>query len=209
MKAATLYDALGISQDATPAQIKAAYRKQAAKHHPDHGGDVEAFRWIKQAYDVLSDPKKRKRYDETGETENHRDRDTLKAINKILALVPEAFAGGHPDPVRWIAERIDDERNRHKRDVATIEAAIRRMQTSLEKFRERKPTKNAANHALIVEAVEASLILARQDADTAREQIELAEKKLGMLDGLFESGGPTVWRGSFVVTADQRKHFLP
>jgi len=62
------YAALGVSKDAAPADIKKAYRKLARKHHPDaNSGDPkseEKFKEISEAYDVLSDPTKRKEYDE-------------------------------------------------------------------------------------------------------------------------------------------------
>lgn len=62
------YAALGVSKEATPADIKKAYRKLARKFHPDaNAGDVKAedkFKEISEAYDVLSDPTKRKDYDE-------------------------------------------------------------------------------------------------------------------------------------------------
>ncbi|MDY3998866.1 MAG: DnaJ domain-containing protein [Blautia sp.] len=59
------YDILGISRDATQAQIKAAYRKLAKKYHPDSSHseeDKERFQEIQEAYAVLSDPEKRKKY---------------------------------------------------------------------------------------------------------------------------------------------------
>ena len=60
------YDILGISRDATQAQIKAAYRKLAKKYHPDASSgkeeDKEHFQEIQEAYAVLSDPEKRKMY---------------------------------------------------------------------------------------------------------------------------------------------------
>jgi DnaJ-class molecular chaperone len=63
-----LYDVLGVSDDASPAQVKAAFRKKAMSSHPDAGGDAEAFQRLKAAYDVLSDEETRRHYDETGET---------------------------------------------------------------------------------------------------------------------------------------------
>lgn len=59
------YDILGISRDATPEQIKLAYRKLAKKYHPDASDNQEAkerFQEIQEAYSVLSDPEKRKTY---------------------------------------------------------------------------------------------------------------------------------------------------
>lgn len=57
------YATLGVDKNATPDDIKKAYRKLAAKHHPDRGGDTAEFQKIQSAYDVLSDPVKKQQYD--------------------------------------------------------------------------------------------------------------------------------------------------
>jgi molecular chaperone DnaJ len=61
------YSILGISKDASQEEIKKAYRKKAHKHHPDKSdGDEEKFKKVSEAYDVLSDEKKRAKYDKFG-----------------------------------------------------------------------------------------------------------------------------------------------
>ncbi len=64
------YDILGISKGATAAEIKKAYRKKAIEHHPDKNpGDTSAeekFKKAAEAYEVLSDPNKKARYDQYG-----------------------------------------------------------------------------------------------------------------------------------------------
>ncbi len=60
------YKTLGVSKTATADEIKKAYRKLARKNHPDAGGDEEKFKQINEAYEVLSDSKKRKLYDQYG-----------------------------------------------------------------------------------------------------------------------------------------------
>jgi len=64
------YAALGLSKTASEKEIKQAYRKLARKHHPDvNPGDKSAeakFKEINEAYEVLGDPEKRKKYDELG-----------------------------------------------------------------------------------------------------------------------------------------------
>jgi len=59
----THYDTLGVGENATPDEIKKAYRKLASQHHPDKGGDTEKFQAIQSAYDTLADNDKRQRYD--------------------------------------------------------------------------------------------------------------------------------------------------
>ena len=57
------YNTLGIAKDATPDDIKRAYRSLASKHHPDKGGDTATFQKVQEAYATLSDPEKRAAYD--------------------------------------------------------------------------------------------------------------------------------------------------
>src|SRR5437867_2974727 len=64
------YETLGVSKTASEDEIKSAFRKLARKHHPDVAKDKKAaeekFKEINEAYEVLSDPEKRRRYDQLG-----------------------------------------------------------------------------------------------------------------------------------------------
>jgi DnaJ-class molecular chaperone len=57
------YQTLGLAKNASPDEIKKAYRKLASQNHPDKGGDTAKFQNIQTAYDILSDPNKRQQYD--------------------------------------------------------------------------------------------------------------------------------------------------
>lgn len=63
------YEVLGVSKDADDKQIKSAFRKKAKEYHPDLNKDKDApekFKEVQEAYEVLSDPNKRKTYDQFG-----------------------------------------------------------------------------------------------------------------------------------------------
>jgi DnaJ family protein A protein 2 len=61
-----LYETLEIPKDASQKDIKKAYFRLSKLHHPDKGGDEHKFKEIAAAYEILSDPEKRKKYDQYG-----------------------------------------------------------------------------------------------------------------------------------------------
>ena len=71
---ADFYDLLGVSRDVDPDSLKQAYRRMARQYHPDINKDPGAedrFKEIGRAYEVLSDPQTRARYDQITATALH------------------------------------------------------------------------------------------------------------------------------------------
>ena len=89
------YETLGVSKTASEDEIKSAFRKLARKHHPDVAKDKKAaeekFKQINEAYEVLSDPEKRQKYDQLGANWNQPGG----------FQSPPQWGGGQPGGFRW------------------------------------------------------------------------------------------------------------
>lgn len=87
-----LYAILEVSSDASQEELKRAYRQKARECHPDAGGTEEDFKAVTHAYEVLSDPQKRRRYDRYGDDGTPRTRGAG-------AQDPFGFGGGLDDVI--------------------------------------------------------------------------------------------------------------
>lgn len=94
----TLYDDLGVPKDADAATIKKAHRKRVKSTHPDNKeGSAEEFRKVQNAYLVLSNPDRRKRYDETGDAEHSsirspEEQEREEALQALGSMVVQILA---------------------------------------------------------------------------------------------------------------------
>eukprot|EP00123_Amoebidium_parasiticum_P013839 comp22178_c1_seq1/m.32564 comp22178_c1_seq1/g.32564 ORF comp22178_c1_seq1/g.32564 comp22178_c1_seq1/m.32564 type:complete len:523 (-) comp22178_c1_seq1:471-2039(-) len=97
-KETALYDVLGVAPEATQADIKKAYRRQALRYHPDKNPDPNAeemFKTISEAYNILSDEAKRKVYDEMGQAGI--DAEKMAGNLDPRELFKQIFGGGRFD----------------------------------------------------------------------------------------------------------------
>lgn len=91
------YRLLGVPRDASPDEIKRAFRKLAFQYHPDHNhhdGAAERFKEINEAYEVLSDTQKRASYDTFGHLSNGRGFEGFDDLVTDLGDIFDAFFGG-------------------------------------------------------------------------------------------------------------------
>lgn len=130
------YEVLQVGRKATEKDIKAAYRRLSKDHHPDkeHGGD-ERFREVKLAYDVLSNPDRRARYDSTGRTDESAvtPQRVRSFIEQTMRTVIEAKrADGSSDDPCW-----DDIRQKILLSIAASRAPLRNQRFEAQRKLER------------------------------------------------------------------------
>jgi len=94
------YEILNISKNASPDEVKRAYRKLAHEFHPDKGGNAEKFKEANEAYQVLSDPQNRAQYDKFGTTfEQAKAGGGFSGFNgfRDFSSYAEAFSGNNAE----------------------------------------------------------------------------------------------------------------
>lgn len=138
-----LYKVLGVSRTAKPETITRAFRWMSMRHHPDRGGDREKFERVVFAHEVLSDPIRRARYDETGEADAGPDNSAIQGMEQVVAclhhVLQEAESTGRDSTKHDLVQlmrntfnskraEVDTARRKLERDIAKIENLLGRFQ---------------------------------------------------------------------------------
>lgn len=127
------YDVLGVAPWATDIQIKKAYRVKASEHHPDRpDGDPAAMSAINDAYAVLSDPRKRLVYDETGE--DSRKPINVMARDSLTSAISAVLDGEMEDIVVGVRQVLEMERNELAGKLATARRKLIRFEARARKI---------------------------------------------------------------------------
>ena len=213
------YEVLGVERDANEKTIKSAYRKLSKAHHPDAGGERDTFERIKLAFDVLSSPERRKRYDTTGRI----DISPITAV-KIKEMIQTAVQGiingpvsGRMDDPVWedvrvrVLESIKGSRVQIQNNMANTQRKLERIQRLLERFKT-KNEEDPVGDALRDERTKAEKELRQHD--NAMELTQELEKVFNSYDyevgpgpeGQF-SPGPPLRRGTVFLSGSSKNPF--
>ena len=124
------YEILGVEPNATAKEIKQAYWRESAKHHPDKGGNEQLFKRVSDAYSVLSHPKKRKMYDNGEDPNDFKDNKEI-AKERICTLVGSlvhhhSFMADHTDLITRLKEEINEISRKYYDEIEENELLIRR-----------------------------------------------------------------------------------
>lgn len=99
--ARTHYETLGLKKTATAGEVKSAYRKLVLQHHPDRSKDPRSrdiFLKATEAYELLSDPAKRKHYDDELDAEVRRAEERVRQNTAAAVAAAAAAAKANPNP---------------------------------------------------------------------------------------------------------------
>lgn len=173
------YETLGVPKDASPEDIKRAFRKQSSQHHPDKpGGSDEAMAKVNAAYAVLSDPARRLGYDQTGR--DPAEGPTLDdiaehALQTLIQQILEDSPKG--DLVKHLEQHITKSIEQLQAQVKKHERAIARLTKQLD----RVVRKSAGRTSLFNAVLEKQIKQARDFIEEADRLMEVSQRSLEIL----------------------------
>lgn len=172
----TYYDDLGVKQDATPEEIKKAYKRKASKLHPDRdGGDEDAFKRVQRAYMVLSNKKKKNRYD-SGEDEQHTPTARDQALQNLSVLFASIISNNiqmieYVNIIETITHNIETNRAEPKRQIAKARKRLDKVNDAISRLKKKNPD----------EALDLFGSVLQQEVTSCNHAIETAEEQLEIM----------------------------
>ena len=144
------YTELDVPVDASLETIRQRYRTLAQMHHPDKGGDEELFKRIKLAYEILSDPVRRKQYDITGETTstNAKDEAVANLVHILLRVVPN-FNVDQEDLIHIAEMETRTMLDLINKDIGVTERQINNLEKVSNKLRIKTEGENILNSFVV------------------------------------------------------------
>ena len=133
------YQELGVKRDATPEEVKRAYRKKAHKAHPDKGGTKEKFHAVQKSYEILADPDRRKRFDQTGDadapTMDPREAAMRDIAAMFLQLVNSCSDVEHTNIVELVKQNIEIGVRERKGKIVQLKTGIEKRERALKRVK--------------------------------------------------------------------------
>ncbi|MGE3582884.1 MAG: DnaJ domain-containing protein [Hyphomonadaceae bacterium] len=181
---AKLHDDLGVTPDASPDEIKRAFRRGVKEHHPDQGGDESRFRALVRAHDILSDGERRRRYEETGDEGDGAEPDALRnmalgIIGQNVAAALEDEKAAFKDVRAVIRAGINANVVRMRGEIKDAEKRLKRMEANAARWA-RKAGKDGPD--IIANMTGAHIGAIRANIAQASRAIEAHEMALSILD---------------------------
>jgi len=171
------YYELDVPVDASLETIRQRYRTLAQMYHPDKGGDEEIFKNIKLAYEILSDPVRRKQYDITGETNttNAKDEAVANIVSILLHVVP-SFNVDQDDLIQIAEMETRTMLDLVHRDIGVTERYIVNLEKVSKKLRIKTDGENILN-SFIVNQIQQR----KQELVTFQRRVQVCNLMLAIL----------------------------
>ena len=180
-----LYKILGVPKEASPEEIKKAYKQMAKKHHPDRGGNSNHFHLVNVAGQILRDHAKRKEYDETGNCINEPEESKeILAEKTFVRFFFQVFSQTDLDQLKYknlinvAIKQIQQEIAKSKEHLSVLNTNIKEQKKLLKRI---KTKKSKLNKGLVFKAIQNNINEQNIDIEIGKKEIAtlLLAKKIG------------------------------
>lgn len=171
------YDILGVDKNASQEDIKKAFKDKAKNTHPDRGGNEEEFKKIAEANMILSDPERRKYYDQTGSTKNHRPSFEQRLVDHLDKAIVAAIENCEISMIKKfniVTEIINSNKQQISKFNKEINNITRKKQT-LEEFVRRLSKKDKGSSDLLKASISNRMQMMDLTIDNIRQEIDFLE----------------------------------
>lgn len=128
------YETLGVARDASQEDVTTAFRRKAAREHPDKGGDADRMAEINRAYETLGDVDKRAEYDATGATDGA-DSLEREARDRLVSLFQAALDTEMDDPMSVCQTGLGNARSEIEKRITATTRAVMRLRKQRDRVR--------------------------------------------------------------------------
>lgn len=174
MKANNPYETLGVKRDASPDEIKKAHRRGVRAKHPDRGGKKEDFHKVQEAYEILSDPERKKLYDETGKTASSSVNIPMEVSNLICQMVNEGNVKTM-DFVELARQSIEASIVRMAKEIEILQKRADKFEEAAIRMKSKEP--------VVIEMLKQTAALQMSSIDALSAKMDLGRQMLEFLEG--------------------------
>ena len=166
------YLELEISIDASDDEIKQKYRSLAMMHHPDKGGDEETFKRIKEAYEILSDPIRRKAYDISGNADSNIQikNDAMEYINHMTVSIIPNFDPEKDNLIILMKNEVNKNLVENHNNINICNNYIKHLEKVIRRINTRGKKQN-----VILEIVERQVDTRKQELNNFNHRIKVCK----------------------------------
>lgn len=169
------YKILGLEKGASGSEIKKAYRALSKVHHPDAGGNEKEFQKLNLAYRVLSDPEKRRMYDENGTIMDEAEDHIQNMVNTKIAQIAEDWLDnmikGPKTPLEeFVIDKLDQGISKIKSINIDIKKAINDAENVLNRL------SHEQEHTIIHNVIKERISSYKKGIEQNKKEIEVVEQ---------------------------------
>src|SRR5258706_573022 len=163
------YEDLGVARNADAKVIKRAYRKRVMKEHPDRGGSEEGFKRLQLAYDVLSDPERKDKYDRTGDSGiDYAAQKAFAELASMFVQLAEQCDPDHQDLKALVVQNVSQQIEQCRHKIAQNNKIIAKMERAAKRVRRKSGGENLVEGFFRSHILVAQNAIARLEAEIAR-----------------------------------------